>query len=67
MARAGNHNIAEFDPLDGPLVLTSFPNGGWIVTQGVPESGFAAKELGAYSSAREMLFALRCLKEKKDD
>ena len=50
-----------FDPSDGPIILRVFPNSGWVVYQGAPEPGLMGKELGAYSSAQEMLDSLKCL------
>ncbi len=50
-----------FDPADAPIMLRVFPNGGWVVSQGSPEPGLKGRELGAYSSAQEMLDSLKCL------
>ncbi len=50
-----------FDPLEGPLKLHKFPNGGWIITQGSTYMRMCPKELGAYSSAQEMIAALSCI------
>ncbi len=58
---AGYPSIDAFDPTAAPLMLKMFPNGGWIVSQGSPEPGMMGKELGAFSSAQEMLDALKCL------
>ena len=50
-----------FDTTDATIMLKVFPNGGWGVYQGAPEPGMMGKELGAYSSAQEMLASLKCL------
>lgn len=44
---------------DKPLMLIPYPNGGWVIEQPEPaHTGINAKNLGAYSSAEDMLQAL---------
>lgn len=41
-----------------PIILRSYPNGGWTVVQTQPGSGFEASEVGAFGSPAQMLEAL---------
>ncbi len=41
-----------------PIQLRRLSNGGWVVSQAAPERGMMGLELGAYSSAKEMLDTL---------
>lgn len=43
---------------DQPIILRPAPNGGWIVSQGAERMGEMASEIGAYTTAKEMLDAL---------
>ena len=43
---------------DQPLQLKPMPNGGWVVSQGPADPGFMATDLGAYSSAQDMIQVL---------
>lgn len=44
---------------DMPLMLISYPNGGWTIVQQATEMGRMSKDLGAFTTAGEMLDALR--------
>ncbi|MGI3163099.1 hypothetical protein [Pseudooceanicola sp. 200-1SW] len=49
--------IGAFSTED-PLILRMMPNGGWVISQRSDDTRLMDKELGAYSTAREMLDAL---------
>ena len=42
-----------------PIQIEMMPNGGWVVTQRDPDRGVMPSNLGAYSSAQDMIDALR--------
>ena len=44
--------------LDDRLVLTPFPNGGWVVSALEGASHLGSNDLGAYSTAEAMIDAL---------
>ncbi|WP_010137352.1 hypothetical protein [Oceanicola sp. S124] len=44
--------------LDEPLILRPLPNGGWVISQRSADMSIMGRELGAYSTTREMLNAL---------
>lgn len=43
---------------DEPLMIESYPNGGWVITQRGESPGVMPNPIGAYSSAKDMLDAL---------
>ena len=57
MTERNHPSIAPFTPTE-PLTLRPFPNGGWSVEQ-PGEPGNRPAALGAYSSAADMITALR--------
>ena len=44
--------------MDEPIQIRMLPNGGWVVSQRGMEPGKMGLELGAYSTAKEMLDVL---------
>ena len=49
--------IGTFD-VNEPLQLRRLPNGGWVVSQRAKDPARTGLELGAYSTAKEMLTVL---------
>lgn len=57
------NNKAETDDsivikLDEDLIISPYPNGGWVINQRADEPGRMAKCVGAYSNSDDMISAL---------
>jgi hypothetical protein len=47
--------------MNEPIFLEPMPNGGWVVRGGSTVPGALGRDIGAYSSAADMLDDLKCL------
>jgi hypothetical protein len=58
MKTGKNYKIGVFE-IGAPLILIPMPNGGWVVKQNGERLGVMETDLGAWTTAEEMLEVLR--------